>query len=122
VPKRGDKMQAIAQVAQNARDALERQLAQHANQQTLLQGVASLFGLDEPPKRIEVYDNSHISGRNAVGGMIVAGMDGFMKNAYRRFDIKGAGVTPTGGDDFAMLREVLTRRFSRLQKEEAEGS
>lgn len=118
VPQRGDKARAMAQVLENARDALERHQAQNATQKKLLEGVAGLFALDSPPERIEVYDNSHIMGRHAYGGMIVATPDGFDKNSYRRFSIKGDGVTPTGGDDYAMLRETLTRRFARLQKEE----
>jgi excinuclease ABC subunit C len=99
----------------NAREQLGRRLAENSAQRELLDGVADLFGLDAPPKRIEVYDNSHIMGSNALGGMIVAGPDGFEKGEYRKFNIKSTELTP--GDDYAMMREVLTRRFSRLVKE-----
>jgi excinuclease ABC subunit C len=98
----------------NAREALGRRLAESSTQRTLLEGVAEVFGLAETPKRIEVYDNSHISGTKAVGGMVVAGPDGFMKNQYRKFNIKSE---MEDGDDYAMMREVLTRRFSRLLKD-----
>lgn len=118
VPKRGDKQQAVGQVVGNAKEALHRYEIRHASQAKLLEGVAELFGLGEPLERIEVYDNSHIMGSHAIGGMITAGPEGFIKNAYRRFNIKGKGVTPIGGDDYAMLRETLLRRFSRLQKED----
>ena len=115
-PKRGEKREVVAQVAQNAREALARKLAESASQARLLDGVADAFGLDAAPKRIEVYDNSHVSGTNAVGGMIVAGPDGFEKKHYRKFNIKDAATAP--GDDYAMMREVLTRRFTRLLKED----
>ena len=115
-PKRGEKREVVAQVAQNAREALARKLAESASQARLLDGVAEAFGLDAAPKRIEVYDNSHVSGTNAVGGMIVAGPDGFEKKHYRKFNIKDAATAP--GDDYAMMREVLTRRFTRLLKED----
>jgi excinuclease ABC subunit C len=171
-PQRGDKLTALQQVVKNAEQALERHMAQHAGQRELLEGVARLFGLDDTPQRIEVYDNSHIMGRHALGGMIVAGPDGFIKNAYRKFNYSdrssaakapaeqsaqhghavesdrssaakapaeqsaqhghavesdrsstakaptSATDIPTGGDDYAMMREMLTRRFSRLQKED----
>ena len=100
---------------QNAREALARTLAESATQTKLLEGVAATFGLKAPPQRIEVYDNSHIMGTNAVGGMIVAGPEGFRKSQYRKFNIKSADIVP--GDDFGMMREVLRRRFSRLLKE-----
>ncbi len=114
-PQRGEKRELVAYAHNNAREALGRQLAEGATQRTLLEGVAELFGLDEPPQRIEVYDNSHISGTNAVGAMIVAGEEGFSKKHYRTFNIKNTELTP--GDDFGMMREVLTRRFSRLAAE-----
>jgi excinuclease ABC subunit C len=115
VPQRGDKRQLVEQALVNAREALGRRLAESSAQQKLLQGVADTFGLETPPKRIEVYDNSHIQGTNAVGGMIVAGPEGFMKNAYRKFNIRDV---ENAGDDYAMMREVLTRRFSRALKED----
>lgn len=104
---------------QNAREALARTLAESATQAKLLEGVATTFGLKAPPQRIEVYDNSHIMGTNAVGGMIVAGPEGFRKAQYRKFNIKSADLVP--GDDFGMMREVLTRRFARLLKEAPRG-
>jgi excinuclease ABC subunit C len=115
-PKRGDNRAVVDHALTNAREALERRLSESASQQKLLEDVAEVFGLDAPPQRIEVYDNSHISGTNAIGAMIVAGPDGLMKNAYRKFNIKDKTLTP--GDDFGMMREVLTRRFSRLLKED----
>jgi excinuclease ABC subunit C len=118
VPARGKKAEVIGEARRNAREALERRLAETASQTKLLHGVADLFGLDAPPERIEVYDNSHIQGTNALGGMIVAGPDGFMKNSYRKFNIKSDETAP--GDDFAMMREVMRRRFSRLLKEDAD--
>ncbi|MBV9812121.1 MAG: excinuclease ABC subunit UvrC [Acetobacteraceae bacterium] len=114
VPKRGEKRAVVEHAETNAREALERKLAESAGQAKLLDGVAELFGLPARPERIEVYDNSHIMGTNAYGVMIVAGRDGFTKQAYRKFGIRGA-ITP--GDDFAMMREVLTRRFGRALKE-----
>lgn len=114
-PQRGEKRELVKHAADNARDALGRQLAEGATQRSLLEGVANTFGLDEPPKRIEVYDNSHISGTNAVGAMIVAGAEGLSKKHYRTYNIKSEDLTP--GDDFGMMREVLTRRFSRLAAE-----
>jgi excinuclease ABC subunit C len=91
-------------------------MSESATQNRLLDGIAEAFGLDAPPQRIEVYDNSHIQGANAVGAMIVAGPEGFLKSQYRKFNIKGSDLTP--GDDFGMMREVLTRRFQRLLKED----
>lgn len=114
-PQRGEKKELVAHALTNAREALGRQLAEGATQKTLLEGVANLFGLDEPPRRIEVYDNSHISGTNAVGAMIVAGEEGLSKKHYRTYNIRSTDITP--GDDFGMMREVLTRRFSRLANE-----
>ena len=114
-PKRGEKRDLVAHATSNAREALARKLADSASQTALLEGLAKASGLPEAPRRIEVYDNSHIMGTNAVGAMIVAGPDGFVKNQYRKFNIKDETLTP--GDDFAMMREVLTRRFSRLIRE-----
>ncbi|MBL4639862.1 MAG: excinuclease ABC subunit UvrC, partial [Kordiimonadaceae bacterium] len=118
VPKRGKKAEVVGEAKRNAKEAIERHLAETASQGRLLKGVAELFGMSEPPKRIEVYDNSHIQGTNAVGGMIVAGPEGYMKNSYRKFNIKSEDITP--GDDFGMMREVMQRRFSRLLKEDAD--
>ncbi|WP_176083228.1 excinuclease ABC subunit UvrC [Martelella sp. HB161492] len=115
VPKRGEKRDVVAQVEANAREAHGRKLAETATQTRLLSGFAETFGLDEVPRRIEVYDNSHIMGTNAVGGMVVAGPDGFVKGQYRKFNIRSTDITP--GDDFGMMREVMTRRFARLIKE-----
>jgi len=115
VPQRGDKRQLVEHALVNAREALGRRLAESSAQQKLLAGVATTFGLEAPPRRIEVYDNSHIQGSNAVGGMIVAGPEGFIKNAYRKFNIR---EVENAGDDYAMMREVLTRRFSRALKED----
>ena len=114
-PQRGEKRDLVNHALNNAREALGRQLAEGASNRTLLEGVAETFGLEETPRRIEVYDNSHISGTNAVGAMIVAGEEGFSKKHYRTFNIKSTDITP--GDDFGMMREVLTRRFSRLASE-----
>jgi len=114
-PQRGEKRDLVEYALKNAREALSRQLAEGATQRTLLEGVAELFSLDEAPRRIEVYDNSHISGTNAVGAMIVAGEEGYSKKHYRTFNIKSKDIAP--GDDFGMMREVLTRRFSRLAAE-----
>jgi excinuclease ABC subunit C len=119
VPQRGEKHAVVQHAEINAREALERKLAESAGQAKLLDGVAQTFALPAPPERIEVYDNSHIMGTNPYGVMIVAGREGFTKNAYRKFGIRGP-ITP--GDDFAMMREVLTRRFSRALKEQAEGA
>ncbi|MGO8952127.1 MAG: excinuclease ABC subunit UvrC [Rhodomicrobium sp.] len=114
-PKRGEKRELVEHAVQNAREALGRKLAESSSQGRLLAAVAAVFGLERTPRRIEVYDNSHIMGTNAVGAMIVAGPQGFVKNQYRKFNIKTEGLTP--GDDFGMMREVLTRRFKRLLKE-----
>ncbi len=116
VPQRGEKAELVSNALRNARESLARRMAESATQARLLRGIAEAFQLKGPPARIEVYDNSHIQGTNAVGGMIVAGPEGFMKNAYRKFDIKGDDLVP--GDDFGMMKEVLNRRFSRLQKED----
>ncbi|WP_270728014.1 excinuclease ABC subunit UvrC [Shimia sp. Alg240-R146] len=116
VPKRGEKAELVSGAARNARESLARKMSETATQAKLLRGVAEAFDLDSPPQRIEVYDNSHIQGTNAVGGMIVAGPEGFMKNSYRKFNIKGESLTP--GDDFGMMKEVLERRFKRLLKED----
>jgi len=115
-PQRGSRKSLIDSAALNAADALARRLSESASQRKLLEGVAALFALDGPPKRIEVYDNSHISGTNALGAMIVSGEDGFEKSAYRKFNIKNPDIEP--GDDYAMMREVLTRRFARALKED----
>jgi len=118
-PRRGEKKELIAHALTNAREALGRKLADTATQGRLLQGLVTTLGLPHPPRRIEVYDNSHIQGTNAVGAMIVAGPDGFIKNQYRKFNIKAEGLTP--GDDYAMMREVLQRRFKRLVTPPAEN-
>ena len=115
IPKRGEKFDLVSHASMNAREALGRQISRTASQKKLLQGVAKAFDMNTPPKRIEVYDNSHISGSNAVGAMIVSGPEGLSKKHYRTFNIKSTELTP--GDDFAMMKEVLTRRFSRLMKE-----
>ncbi|MGE5566242.1 MAG: excinuclease ABC subunit UvrC [Parcubacteria group bacterium] len=119
LPKRGEKKQLVHHALTNAREALGRKMAESSAQSKLLAGVCEVFGLDGQPERIEVYDNSHIMGTNAVGGMIVAGPEGFQKNQYRKFNIKSTDLTP--GDDYGMMREVLRRRFSRLVKEEEAG-
>jgi excinuclease ABC subunit C len=119
VPKRGEKKQLVGHALTNAREALGRKMAESSAQSKLLAGVCEAFGLDGRPDRIEVYDNSHIMGTNAVGGMIVAGPEGFQKNQYRKFNIRSTELTP--GDDYGMMREVLRRRFSRLVKEEEAG-
>ncbi|MEO1308174.1 MAG: excinuclease ABC subunit UvrC, partial [Pseudomonadota bacterium] len=116
VPQRGEKRELVAGALRNARESLARKMAESATQTKLLKGIAEAFDLPNPPQRIEVFDNSHIQGTNAVGGMIVAGPDGFMKSQYRKFNIKGTDLTP--GDDFGMMKEVLTRRFQRLLKED----
>jgi len=144
VPQRGDKKKLVGRILATAREALGRRLAESASQRQLLDGVAAAFGLDSPLNRIEVYDNSHIQGTNAVGAMIVAGPDGLIKNAYRKFTIRGVALTHPvpgagsplsrtaeegaeqseagegGGDDYAMMREVLQRRFARALKEDPE--
>ena len=111
-PQRGEKKELITHALTNAREALGRKLADTATQSRLLTGLVTTLGLPQPPRRIEVYDNSHIQGTNAVGAFIVAGPDGFVKNQYRKFNIRSEGLTP--GDDYAMMREVLQRRFKRL--------
>jgi excinuclease ABC subunit C len=116
VPQRGEKAELIESALRNARESLARKMSESATQAKLLRGVAEAFDLNGPPARIEVYDNSHIQGTNAVGGMIVAGADGFLKNQYRKFNIRGEELTP--GDDFGMMKEVLPRRFKRLLKED----
>ncbi|WP_448040990.1 excinuclease ABC subunit UvrC [Bradyrhizobium liaoningense] len=119
-PKRGEKKELVTHALTNAREALGRKLADTATQSRLLDAMAATLSLPHPPKRIEVYDNSHIQGTNAVGAMIVAGPDGFVKNQYRKFNIKSEGLTP--GDDYAMMREVLERRFKRLINPPEEGA
>ncbi len=116
VPKRGDRRKLMEHALNNAREALGRRLAESGTHRKLLDGVGQVFGLEAPPERIEVYDNSHIQGSNAVGAMIVAGPEGLMKGEYRKFNIRGAEITP--GDDFGMMREVLGRRFRRAQKDD----
>src|SRR5262245_4078781 len=111
-PTRGERKDLVDHALANAREALGRKLADTSSQRKLLAALAECFGLQRPPRRIEVYDNSHIQGANAVGAMIVAGPEGFRKNQYRKFNIRSAELTP--GDDFAMMREVLERRFKRL--------
>ena len=116
VPQRGEKAELVDGALRNARESLARKQAETASQGKLLKGLAEAFAMDAPPQRIEVYDNSHIQGSHAVGGMIVAGPEGFLKNQYRKFNIKGDDLTP--GDDFGMMKEVMTRRFQRLLKED----
>ena len=118
VPLRGEKLELIAGAKRNARESLARRMSESASQIKLLKGLAEAFDLPEPPRRIEVYDNSHIQGTNAVGGMIVSGPEGMIKSQYRKFNIKGNDITP--GDDFGMMKEVLGRRFKRLLKEDPE--
>ena len=120
VPLRGEKLELISGALRNAKESLARKMAETATQAKLLRGVAEAFELDQPPQRIEVYDNSHIQGSNAVGAMIVAGPEGLMKNSYRKFNIASEGLSP--GDDFGMMKEVLTRRFKRLLKEDPDRS
>jgi excinuclease ABC subunit C len=116
-PKRGDQKDALDQAVVNAREALARRMAERGTQRQLLEGVARVFKLDGPPERIEIYDNSHIQGTAPIGAMVVAGPEGFIKNSYRKFNIKTEGAA---GDDFAMMREVLTRRFGRALREDPE--
>ena len=116
VPQRGTKTGLVEHALANAKEALGRRLAESSSQRRLLEGLAERFGLEKVPRRIEVFDNSHIMGAHAVGAMIVAGAQGFVKGQYRKFNIKSEGVTP--GDDYAMMREVLTRRFKRLAEPE----
>ena len=120
VPRRGDQVRMIAQAKRNAEEELDRHLAETSTQAKTLRALTEMFELPEPPERIEVYDNSHVMGTNAVGAMIVAGPEGLRKNAYRKFNIKRPETAP--GDDFAMMREVLGRRFARLEKEDPDRS
>ena len=116
VPQRGEKSELVENAARNARESLARRMSKSATQNRLLEGLAEAFDLEGPPQRIEVYDNAHIQGAAPVGGMIVAGPEGFLKSQYRKFNIKGeAGAA---GDDFGMMREVMTRRFERLMRED----
>ena len=116
IPQRGEKAELVEGAQRNARESLARKLSETATQNKLLRGLAEAFDLASIPKRIELYDNSHIQGTDAVGAMVVAGPDGFEKGQYRKFNIKGTDITP--GDDFGMMKEVLTRRFQRLLKED----
>jgi excinuclease ABC subunit C len=116
VPQRGDQARMIAQARRNAEEELDRRLAESSSQNANLRALADLFELEGPPQRIEIYDNSHVMGTSAVGAMVVAGPEGFRKNAFRKFNIKRAETVP--GDDFAMMREVISRRFARLEKED----
>jgi len=118
VPKRGEKKELVDNAMRNAREALARKLAEAASQERLLAALGKAFGMVEAPQRVEVYDNSHIMGTNAIGAFIVAGPEGFVKNQYRTFNIKSEALTP--GDDYAMMREVLMRRFARLMRESAD--
>jgi excinuclease ABC subunit C len=120
VPRRGDQARMIAQARRNAEEELDRHLAETSTQARTLRALTETLGLPDPPERIEVYDNSHVMGTSAVGAMIVAGPEGFRKNAYRKFNIKRPETVP--GDDFAMMREVLGRRFARLEKEDPDRS
>ena len=119
VPRRGEKAELVRHALTNAREALGRKLAENSAQTKILDEVCEAFGLEARPERIEVYDNAHIQGSNPVGGMIVAGPDGFRKSQYRKFNIRGEDLTP--GDDYGMMREVMRRRFGRLVKEEEAG-
>ena len=116
-PKRGEKKDLVDAALRNAREALSRKLAESATQEKLIAALGTAFGVDHPIRRVEIYDNSHIMGTNAIGAMVVAGPEGFVKNQYRTFNIKSADLTP--GDDYAMMREVLTRRFARLMRQGA---
>jgi excinuclease ABC subunit C len=120
VPRRGDQVRMMRQATRNAEEELDRHLAETSTQARTLRALAETLALPEPPQRIEVYDNSHVMGTNAVGAMIVAGPEGFRKNQYRKFNIKREETAP--GDDFAMMREVLGRRFARLEKEDPDRS
>jgi excinuclease ABC subunit C len=120
VPKRGDQARMIAQARRNAEEELDRHLAETSTQARILRALTEMFELPEPPERIEIYDNSHVMGTNAVGAMVVAGPEGFRRNAYRKFNIKRPETVP--GDDFAMMREVLGRRFARLEQEDPDRS
>ena len=118
VPQRGEKHELVQGAVRNARESLGRRMSESATQTRLLKGIAEAFSLDAPPNRIEVYDNSHIQGAHAVGAMIVSGPEGLEKSQYRKFNIRGEELVP--GDDFGMMKEVLTRRFRRLLKEDPE--
>ncbi len=118
IPQRGEKKLLVEHAVTNAREAMGRKLAESSSQARLLEGVAKVFGLEAPPRRIEIYDNSHIQGTNSVGAMVVAGPEGFIKSQYRKFNIRSPDAAQ---DDFGMMREVLTRRFSRLLKEQGEA-
>ncbi len=120
VPQRGNKQALVDHAMQNAREALARHIGEKAGQHRLLTEVATVFNLDAPPQRIEVFDNSHLQGTNQLGAMIVAGPDGFMKNQYRKFNIKDPSTKP--GDDYAMMAEVFTRRYGRLVREQTRGT
>jgi excinuclease ABC subunit C len=116
-PRRGEKKDLVEAALRNAREALSRKLAESATQEKLISALSEAFGVDHPIRRVEIYDNSHIMGTNAIGAMVVAGPEGFVKNQYRTFNIKSLDLTP--GDDYAMMREVLTRRFARLKRQAA---
>lgn len=116
MPQRGEKAELVENALRNARESLARRMSESAAQRKLLEGLAEALDLPAPPRRIEIYDNSHIQGSNAVGGMVVSGPDGWIKSQYRKFNIKGTEITP--GDDFGMMKEVLTRRFAHLLKED----
>ena len=118
-PRRGDRKALVDHALTNAREALGRRLAESSAQGKILDEVCEAFGLEARPERIEIYDNAHIQGTNAVGGMVVAGPEGFRRNQYRKFNIRGADLTP--GDDYGMMREVMRRRFTRLVRDEEEG-
>ncbi len=120
VPRRGEKAELVEGAARNARESLARRMSETATQAKLLRGVAEAFGLDGPPQRLEVYDTRRMVGNTGAGGMIVAGPEGFMKNQYRKYNIKGEDLVP--GDDFGMMKEVLTRRFTRLLKDDPDRS
>ena len=114
-PQRGEKRELVDNALTNARQTLTRKLAEDASQEKLLAALGAMFGMETPPRRVEVYDNSHTGGTQAIGAMVVAGPAGFMKTHYRTFNIKSAEITP--GDDYAMMREVLRRRFARIAKD-----
>jgi len=118
-PLRGDKAALVDHALTNAREALGRKMAEGSAQGKILAEVCEAFGLESRPERIEIYDNAHIQGTNAVGGMVVAGPEGFQKSQYRKFNIRGTDLTP--GDDYGMMREVMRRRFGRLVKDEDAG-
>ncbi len=122
LPRRGEKKKLVDRVLFSAKEELARRLAESGSQRRLIEALAAAFSLESPPERIEVYDNSHIHGKDAVAGMIVAGPEGFVKKAYRKFTIRRGGQAEAGGDDYAMLREVLERRFARALKEDPDRS